>query len=671
MVPMGIRFAAVIIGLAVVAVPACASSSPSGSPDAPPSTPQAAPHESLALGGPLPDESLAHISLSLRLWGGDGGGGGETALAQLLADQQDPASPRYHAWLTPAQFGDAFGQPEATYSRIVAWLRAGGFAVTPYPNRLFLEASGTTAAVRELLRVQLRSIEQGEHVFRTVAEEPSLPADIAPVVMRIGGLDTRTHIRRSLYVSIAGARRALDATDLRALYDVPSKGVGASGLTLVVLGTQEGTQASTTDTPGPPLVPPSPDAINEYFATFSGATASYDPIVLPNDNDDYDVSGANEEYELDVEMQSIGAPNAKSIDLVLAPPSEVFQLGAQYIVNKLWTAVAVSTSLGFCEPVEVAASDGGVIPSSDAEAFRLALQQGLAEGQSWFAASGDTGADACNDATSGTGSGFGGGNATVGFPCSVPEVVCLGGTQLEQPVSWGSNGTLAGWQPETVWNEGAQGASGGGQSLLYAKPPWQIGVGSSEGDTARDVPDLALTAATMDPGVEAYVCGSGQDPLSCGVSATDAGPLEIVGGTSVAAPLAAGFFARLAGQVGCRLGDAHPVIYALGAAEQSGGAQPFHDITSGNNSFRDPAGETITGFTAGPGYDLASGWGSVDLGQLIDSWPSCVPGGGGAVPLPEASGGCSSAPYRTTPRAWTLGAALALTLAITALRRRR
>jgi MYXO-CTERM domain-containing protein len=89
----------------------------------------------------------------------------------------------------------------------------------------------------------------------------------------------------------------------------------------------------------------------------------------------------------------------------------------------------------------------------------------------------------------------------------------------------------------------------------------------------------------------------------------------------------------LAGQVGCRQGDVHATLYALGAAQQAGGAAPFHDITSGNNDWKDPKHKTITGFTAGTGYDLASGWGSVDVATLIASWPPCSTADAGFPPL--------------------------------------
>ncbi len=662
----------VLVLLAPLGSLACASSSePLGSDPQPvvaePTVHLTQARETAALEDPLPDEAGAHLAISLRLQD-------EAGLAALLQDQQDRASPRYHAWLTPEEYGARFGLPAATYARIVDWLGAEGFAVSTYPNRLFIEATGTVRQVRSLLGVQLRSATHNDKRFRSYAEDLRLPADIAPLVLKVGGLDTRVRLRHRMNVTVDGEQlQVLDADDLRTLYDIPTTDNGASGLTLVVLGTQEGTQPNQNVTPGRPFVRPSASAIQQYLSTISHATATYNPIVLPNADDDFDYAGSNAEYELDVEMQSVGAPGAKEIDLVLSPASVVLQTGAQYVVNSLGNAVAVSTSIGLCEPEETG-YDGGAITdtASDAYLMKQAVQQGLAEGQTWFAASGDTGADDCNDRTSGTGNGVGGGNATVDFPCSLPEVVCVGGTEFKGAGTWSSSGALTGYAPEVVCNEGSKGVGGGGgQSSLYSKPSWQQGVGPEATDGRRDVPDLALIAASMMPGVADCDCGSGQD--SCSDTGIGTAGLDIVGGTSASSPLAAGIFAHLAGDLGCRLGDIHAHLYALGAAQQSGGAQPFHDITSGNNSWRDPSGATITGFAAGAGYDLATGWGSLDTAHLIAAWPSCSAGGGdGKEPGGSGGGvkGCSCMATGAGPSSGWLGGGLALGLFALCRRRR-
>jgi MYXO-CTERM domain-containing protein len=304
--------------------------------------------------------------------------------------------------------------------------------------------------------------------------------------------------------------------------------------------------------------------------------------------------------------------------------------------------------------------------------MRQAVQQGLAEGQTWFAASGDTGADDCFDQTSGTGNGFWGGNATADFPCSLPEVVCVGGTEFSGSGSWNSSGALTGYSPEVVCNEGANGVgAGGGQSSFYTKPSWQNGVGPEASDGRRDVPDIALMAGSATPGVMDFDCGQGQD--GCIDAGTGTPGLDVVGGTSAASPLAAGIFARLSGQIGCRLGDIHTNLYDLGSQQQKGGAQPFHDITQGNNNWTDPRGQQIVGFAATTGYDLASGWGSLDVAKLIAAWPSCGDGGGAKKSENGSSGsngGCGCVAARAPSSPGWLGIAFAAT-ALALGRRRR
>ncbi len=98
-------------------------------------------------------------------------------------------------------------------------------------------------------------------------------------------------------------------------------------------------------------------------------------------------------------------------------------------------------------------------------------------------------------------------------------------------------------------------------------------------------------------------------------------------GTSVASPLSAGMFALIASRLGCRLGDVHAALYALGAAQQTGGAAVFHDITSGNLSY-----DNVTGPSAAAGYDTATGWGSLDVAALAAAFPACPTDGDGGIP---------------------------------------
>jgi hypothetical protein len=88
-------------------------------------------------------------------------------------------------------------------------------------------------------------------------------------------------------------------------------------------------------------------------------------------------------------------------------------------------------------------------------------------------------------------------------------------------------------------------------------------------------------------------------------------------GTSAATPSFGGMMALVRQTTGSRLGNANPVLYQLGAAQyQSSGAAVFHDIASGDNSV-----PGVDGYFSGPGYDLATGLGSLNATALVNAWP--------------------------------------------------
>ena len=167
-----------------------------------------------------------------------------------------------------------------------------------------------------------------------------------------------------------------------------------------------------------------------------------------------------------------------------------------------------------------------------------------------------------------------------------------------------------------AWNDtaasGSLAVSGGGVSSVYQKPAWQAGPGVPN-DGARDVPDVALAASNVhDP----YLIFS-------------EGGLFGVGGTSAAAPSFAGMVAVLNQylvqnqvQAQAGLGNINPKLYGMAAAGASG---VFHDVTMGNNMAPCTLGTPDCstgqfGYSAGPGYDLVTGLGSVDAYNLVTAW---------------------------------------------------
>ena len=204
------------------------------------------------------------------------------------------------------------------------------------------------------------------------------------------------------------------------------------------------------------------------------------------------------------------------------------------------------------------------------------------------------------------------------WPDSDPLVTAVGGTQLHF--------TAAG-QPAapTVWNDtynraanefavGNAGpnplAGGGGRSVLFGRPGYQNGVQNVTGGH-RGVPDISMSAA-CDGSVDTYGTFGGA-PAGWSPAC----------GTSEATPLFAGVIALAAQLAGHPLGPVNPALYRLAAAHARG----IVDVTKGGNTVSFTQGgrrQTVRGFTAAPGYDLASGVGTVNGALFVGELASAV-----------------------------------------------
>jgi subtilase family serine protease len=182
---------------------------------------------------------------------------------------------------------------------------------------------------------------------------------------------------------------------------------------------------------------------------------------------------------------------------------------------------------------------------------------------------------------------------TVIFPASSPLVTAVGGTSLYADTS-------GKYQSETVWN--SSGAGGGGVSQHFSEPLYQKLLLNSVQRTLRNhraIPDVAYNA---DPNT-AILVYAGFVPGGVGY--------YLIGGTSEGSPQWAGIIADANQLAGHPLGFLNLKLYSLAALV--GQSQFFHDITIGNNSFING----IPGYGAAPGWDLASGWGTPNLGKLV------------------------------------------------------
>jgi len=565
----------------------------------------------------------------------------QTALNSLIAAQQDPASPLYHQWLTPEQFGDRFGMARTDLDKIERWLQEQGFTVDSIAtSRTMLRFSGTARQVELAFNTEMHTYNVGSERHFAPSRQLSMPSALASTVLAVNNLNDfrpMSHIAynrnmrpRPNFTSGVSGSVFFAPGDIGTAYNIKpiySSGVDGTGQTIAIVGQSEITKTDI-----------------ENFQNAAGLTVK-DPteIIVPGSGNATFFPGDESESDLDLEWSGAMAPGA-SIYFIYTGSNSNFSAfdSIQYAVdNKL--APIISSSYGECE-----AFLGGANLEST-------FQQAASQGQTVIAASGDDGSTDCY---------LGEGNTSaplseqqsiaVDYPASSPYVTGMGGTEVSAANSdyltsgtayWeGSSGndvisSLLQYLPEVAWNDDAPNcgvadclsASGGGASKLFKKPSWQAGVPGIPSDGKRDVPDLALYAS---PGFPGYLyCSSDTNAWTSGqVASCNSGfrdgsteDLTIAGGTSFDAPIFAGIVALINQSAKYTTGQGliNPTLYKL-AGDSSTYASAFHDITQGNNDCTagSPFCAATTGFSAGTGYDQVTGLGSVNADSLLSAWPT-------------------------------------------------
>ncbi len=312
------------------------------------------------------------------------------------------------------------------------------------------------------------------------------------------------------------------------------------------------------------------------------------------------------ETTLDLEVLDAAAPGLKEIDVYESAPraSDVLQSLTAPLQNHGHVPEVISASLGTCEPA-LALSIG----KSGARAAEGALALAAASGISVLASSGDAGSTACIANTGPID------RLAVSYPASSPFVTGVGGTNFQLNAA---NQI----QSQTVWNDAplAVTAGGGGISALFTRPSYQNGFVSRN---RRAVPDVSMLADVA-PGYDIYCTAK-----EC--LAGNSSPWITVGGTSAASPLLAGGLALLDQTLREHhkqsVGLANSLLYTVDTKFGSTGV--ISDVTTNDNDLGPflPGGNhrPLGCCTAGPGYDSASGLGSVDLGKLASLAVSMQP----------------------------------------------
>jgi Pro-kumamolisin, activation domain/Viral BACON domain/Subtilase family len=501
------------------------------------------------------------------------------ALDELIRQIYDPTSTNYHRYLTPQQFTERFGPTDADYQKVIAFARANNLTVTAqHPNRAVLDVAGSVANIEKTFHVALRTYQHPKERRTFFAPDAEPSVDLMVPILHISGLDD---------FALPHPANLLENAS-----EITPNGTGSIG------GAFAGNDFRAAYVPGTVLTGAGQTvALLQFDGYYSNDITAYESqaglpaVTLTNVAIDGGVNTPGSgvaEVSLDIEMVISMAPGVSQIVVYEAPnPSPWVDLLSRIANDNL--AKQISCSWG-----------GGAPDAGSEQAFvQMAVQ-----GQSFFNASGDS------DAFTGA----------IGFPAESTNITQVGGTTLTTAGPGGA------YVSETVWNWGLHNGSylgsSGGISPTYPIPNYQQGISmaANQGSTTRrNIPDVALT------GDNVYVIYNN-------------GSAAIFGGTSCAAPLWAGFIALVNQQAAAAgsqpVGFLNPAIYEIG--RESTYAANFHDIITGNNFWP----SSPASFSAVPGYDLCTGWGTPSGTNLINALVSPDP-----FIIVPAAGFNSSGPY--------------------------
>ena len=529
------------------------------------------------------------------------------ALETLLAQQQNPKSPNYHQWLTGDEFTKRFGPSPAQVKAVSDWLKGEGFSVTK-SSANGVEFTGPAAQAQRTFAVRIAKFGDGSVYANTT--DPIIPKRFAGVIGVVRGMDNMLHAVATTHLhkasdslfepglaksgptmapgiapaelplqlalaerdasseaignpgAVVGAKAAFGPTDLRNFYD-ETVGPGADGTGSCIAIIDDS------------------DFIDSTASTFTGQfampTLNY-TRVLEGTNPGL---GADEsESELDVQWAHVSAPGA-SIN---------FYLGSDLIAD-----ITAAVNDNNCGTISLSYVFCGLTSSFMMDAMDPLFMRAASQGQSIFVSSGDQGSAGLTLTPDGK-SCMTNSVASVNEMSADPYVTSVGGTQFTPTYV---NGIQQTYSTESVWADGS-GATGGGASQIFPKPAFQTGPGVPN-DSARDVPDIALIASPNSPGVFWAHDRLGTATISC-----------CIGGTSLSAPLWAGFASVIGQMANNRLGNLNQIIYPLANTQYA--TAGFHDVTNGNNGFNG-----VAGFNAGSGYDQSTGWGTIDFNLFANA----------------------------------------------------
>lgn len=505
-----------------------------------------------------------------------------SGLHAFLKDLTTPTSPRYHHFLTTAQFASRFGATRATVNAVRSYLASFGLRVRLLnAGHTLLELSGRTSQIAHAFATPVETVHlTSGSTSAQFARAATLPAVIAHDVTAVAGLSSVTTPQSQLASSRTSPRAvALPGTCAAAspsATNAPNSAGGYSVAQQAQLYGLSSAWAQGKTGQGQTIAlyelgQYDPSNTSIFFQCYS-----LSPTVSTVNVDGGSTGGFNNEATMDVEEAGALAPGA-TLEVYQAPNTSSGNVDLYSRIASDNTATVVSTSWGDCE----------TDPTGTVAAEQVIFEQMAAQGQTIIAASGDNGSSDCNGVIS---------NApAVDDPASQPLVTGVGGltvTSLANPLT------------QSIWNENG-GASGGGTSQIWSRPAWQTAPGITANETMRMVPDLSVMA---DPATGFMNYNTHNATGNCQGWCS-------IGGTSIGAPLVSALVVTGAQVCGVsRLGFLNPTLYNLARTSQA-----FTDVTTGNN---DLFGTGV--YPANVGYDMASGLGSPNASFLNDLCPTPI-----------------------------------------------
>ena len=565
-------------------------------------------------------------------------------LESFVAALHDPASPSYHHWLTPAQFGLRFGPDAAAVERVAASLRARGFTVTAQTRSL--HATGTSDQVERNFGTHLMLSRTAEGVTHIAQDSAlTLPSEFAESGAQIFSFSphvAHTHSRIATGKLDPANRYSETGTywfdDLKQAYGYPSvqdtvsvkgatKPLDGTGVTLGVLMSSDvfdSDIAAVFDHENWSAISGKPDPVLAGRVYVNGGATTASPALA--------------EASLDTQEELTGAPGA-SVILYDIPDLSDGNVFAGYVtIIESNTVDLVSSSFGECELEYTAKFNHGTSQLGILQAEHELFLQGNSQGITFLASSGDNAGKQCPSVSYYPDLGNGVFQKGVSTPAADTAVTAVGGTNV---VTGYVQGTLDspyagenGWSdPEIPFDpfgigtlaKGGVWGAGGGYSTIFAQPHYQtlVNTGST---TARALPDIGMQVGGCPGGISKlrHVPGIGQfcngldnpqdgsgnsqrSAVVVSIAAGNGGGFYGLIGTSVSSPELAGATALLIEQKG-RMGNLNSYLYDLAARQAAGKGPYFHTSIPGFNGVVNTNLNAAYGLTAGVGTPIVAAY---------------------------------------------------------------